>query len=131
MNDQYDGVYIFKDNKNAERRTVNYYHVTKTSNLKSIMKHGLIPQIGERSAELGESEGVFLFKSEHDMNTALSQWLGDWYNDKEDELGKTIPLHSLEIKLPTAHPIYDTGAGYEFVSYEPIPKEYITIHKKQ
>lgn len=61
------------------------FHVTLKENFESIMLSGLIPQVGERSMQLGEKPGVFLFPTEEDMDTALGQWLGDEY-EEEDEL---------------------------------------------
>ena len=62
------------------------YHVSLLRNLKSIMKVGLEPRIGERSKEIGETEkAVYLFPTIDDMNCALGQWLGDWYNDEYGE----------------------------------------------
>ena len=50
------------------------------------MKVGLEPRIGERSKEIGETEkAVYLFPTIDDMNCALGQWLGDWYNDEYGE----------------------------------------------
>lgn len=105
------------------------YHVSLKSNLKSIMENGLIPQIGERSIEIGEKEkAVYLFPTIHDMECALGQWLGDWYND---EYGEDIPLMSLEINLPNNFPIEDGEVEYEKICKCTIPPEYIKYLKRR
>lgn len=80
-----------------------YYHVTLSKNVKSILNKGLIPKLGERSLEIGEKEKlIFLFPSEEDMECAVMQWLGDWY---EDKYGENVKLSCLKINLPYDFPI--------------------------
>jgi hypothetical protein len=63
------------------------FHVTLESNLKSIKKHGLVPKIGERSQKLGEScPAVYLFINIEECHNALSNWLGEEYDDIEEDL---------------------------------------------
>lgn len=95
-----------------------FYHVSLKENLPSIMKHGLIPQIGERSKMLGEEEAVFLFPSREDMNGALGSWLGGCFNEED-------VLVSLEIRLPDDFPIEDSTVAYEKISKTAIPPCYI------
>lgn len=95
-----------------------FYHVSLKENLPSIMKHGLIPQVGDRSKEMNEEKGVFLFPSRDDMNCALEQWLGDWFEDDE-------VLMSLEITLPDDFPIEDSTVDWEKISRFVIPPKYI------
>lgn len=105
------------------------YHVSLLRNLKSIMKVGLEPKIGERSKEIGETEkAVYLFPTIDDMNCALGQWLGDWYND---EYGEDVPLMSLEIDLPDDFPIQDGEVEYEKISKVVIPPQYIRFLKEE
>lgn len=99
------------------------YHVTKKENFNSIMEKGLIPQIGERSELLNEKEGIFLFPSIEDMETALQQWLS-WEFEDEDE------LYSLEINLPLDFPLEKT-VEFERVSRLPIEPNYIKYHSVQ
>lgn len=102
-------------------RPEKFYHVTLLSNVKSIMKQGLIPQRGERSAQLND-RGIFLFSSRDDMENALMNWLGQEYEDLD------VDLASLEITLPKDFPISPTpGAEYEWVTQTPIPPEYISF----
>jgi hypothetical protein len=62
------------------------YHVTPASNLLSILERGLIPAIGERSKKIEDVPYVFLFASKDDLETALYQWLGQEFEDLDEEL---------------------------------------------
>lgn len=62
------------------------YHVTTESNLHSILKNGLIPTIGERSKFLETTPRVYLFLSKENLETALLNWLGEAFEDLEEEL---------------------------------------------
>lgn len=54
------------------------YHVTPTRNLESIFRDGLLPQIGPRSAVLGETKAlVYFFGSMLAVEKALTHWLGE------------------------------------------------------
>jgi len=58
------------------------YHVTLKASLPSILQYGLIPMIGQRSADCGETdEAVFCFPTKEDCDTAMSQWLGEAFDD--------------------------------------------------
>lgn len=60
------------------------YHVTPAENLESIIQNGLVPQIGTRSALLGEaSESLYLFTSKEACETGLMNWLGDEFDGAE------------------------------------------------
>lgn len=83
-----------------------FFHATELKNLSSILHSGLIPQIGERSKLMNEKSGVFLFKSQEDMENALGNWLGD-YLDEEDGL----VLLSIEGKEEWLR--FETPAFYE------------------
>ena len=59
------------------------YHVTPTRNLESIFRDGLRPQIGPRSALLGEDkEMIYFFGSMQAVEDALSNWLGEALDDE-------------------------------------------------
>ena len=108
---------------------MNYYHVSLMSNLESIMEKGLIPQIGERSVDIGETvEAVYLFPSFEDMENALMNWLGEWYIDEYDE---DVPLMSLEISLPDDFPIKDGEVEYEKISEVIISPKYIKFLREE
>lgn len=104
-----------------------YFHITLGSSLDSIFVQGLIPQIGKRSKELGESEAIFLFPDEESMETALYNWLGEWYYDN---YGEDIELALLKIDVPTNFPIENGEVEYEKISRIPIPPKYIMEVKK-
>ena len=105
-----------------------YYHVTLTENVESILKNGLIPQIGERSLDFREKEPlVYLFPTEEDMECAVMQWLGDWY---EDEYGEDVKLSCLKINLPYDFPIENGEVEYECISKKTIPAKYIKFYQK-
>ena len=108
--------------KNKELR---YFHVTKKENMESILEHGLIPQIGERSEELGESEkAIYLFPNIEEMENALYNWLGECFEDDED-------LIIIQVDVPSDFPINqerDSNGDlfYEATSKSQIPITYIT-----
>ena len=112
--------------KKIEDKPNRYFHVTPRKNLESILENGLIPQIGERSLEIGEPvEAVFLFPYFEEMNNALYNWFGEEFDDDEDE------LIILQIDLPDNFPVYreldDNGDEfYEAHCQCDIPVEYIT-----
>lgn len=61
------------------------YHVTPSDNLDSILAKGLIPSIGPRSAELGELEPrIYLFRNLDDVETALTNWMADAFDENEE-----------------------------------------------
>src|SRR5208282_6194720 len=85
-----------------------YYHVTPTANVPRIMSEGLIPQRGPRSKRMAD-HGIFLFEDMETMEDALSNWLGDEF--EEDE-----PLTLLGVELPPdAKNRTDDSADYEIV----------------
>ena len=63
------------------------YHVTTKENYKKIISQGLIPQIGDRSIDLGEDkEAIYLFPNLGSAENALMNWMGEWFEDQEIEL---------------------------------------------
>lgn len=102
-----------------------YFHVTPKKNLQSILSNGLLPQIGERSAEIGEPEPcIFLFPIFEEMDNALYNWLGEAFKDDEE-------LVILQIDVPENFPIHqekDSNGDdfYEAYCKCRIPGEYIT-----
>lgn len=81
------------------------YHVTPMENLESILEHGLVPMIGERSEKLGEvNPRVYLFPQADHVEDALSNWLGDELEDYDE-------LAILEVDL-IGYP-YQFSVGYE------------------
>ena len=92
-------------------------HVTNADAIESILKDGLIPQIGPLSAQIETYPGVFMFPSWDDMMDA--NWLFDdaWPHESEPAL-LCVNVEGLSL---------DSEAGYEFVSREVIHSSRITV----
>lgn len=61
------------------------FHVTLRDNLQAIQRQGLIPRIGERSAQLGEIvPRVYLFPDREACDNAMANWLGQCFEDVEE-----------------------------------------------
>lgn len=89
------------------------YHVTPSRNIASILKDGLIPQVGKYAKEMGEdTPAVFLFPCMEDAQEMKAVWLEPFYGND---------LVSLEVTLPNDFPLEYTGSDYEVVSLRPIP----------
>lgn len=98
---------------------ITVYHITPAINLKSIIQHGLIPQIGSNAQAIGETKpAIYLFPTIEDSDTALGSWLDDLYDDNED-------LIRLSITCPNEL-IHRSTVEYELVSYHHIQAKYIT-----
>jgi hypothetical protein len=94
-----------------------YYHVTPERNLVSILKHGLMPQIGPRSRELGEtSAALYAFPSRQHCEDAMTGWLGDALGDD--------PVVILALQ-PDGMPSL-SSAGFEVLFTKSIPPSAIT-----
>lgn len=97
------------------------YHVTPTRNLRSIMKNGLRPQIGDRSSQLdGEVEGIFLFPSLGDVEAAVSSWLGDEFDEDEELSLLAVDITGLEDNIVQ-------GADYETIVNTTISPDRIKV----
>lgn len=110
----------------AKRENRIFYHVTETKNIPSILKQGLIPQIGPRSEMIGESiPAIYLFKDKLDVEDAVLNWLGDLVDEDES-------LSILKVKLPPNAVIHsDMGSdAFEVVCKTPIPPENIVVEKE-
>lgn len=114
---------------NKENR---YFHVTPIHNLDSILKNGLIPSIGEHSSNCKEKfPAIWLFPDFHEMENALENWLGDIFNDYEEEMGKAISLAILQIDVPKDFPVecsFDSNGNRLFEAHSKvnIPSKFIT-----
>lgn len=94
-----------------------HYHVTEAENLASIMRDGLMPSIGARSKALGETcEVIYFFPTEEDMDNALSNWLGEEFEDVE-----------IAILAVASDSIVEGDVPYEHVSETAIAPECITV----
>lgn len=62
-------------------------HVTTASAAASIGSHGLLPSIGPRSAQLGETvPAIYFFTSESALKTASDNWLSEAFEDVDEPL---------------------------------------------
>lgn len=103
--------------------TQTLYHVTPASNLPGIRRFGLFTNRGERAAKLNaEKAGVFLFTSKEAVTNALSNWLGEEFENCSDA------LLVLELALPDDWPL-EQNVDWEKISRIGIPAEHIAnIH---
>lgn len=81
------------------------YHVTPSSNIESILASGLRPSLGNRSSKIEDDPAIFLFKSKDDADDAVSNWLGDEFDEDE---GLTL----LQVTVPRSF-IIPSPAEYE------------------
>ena len=96
------------------------YHVTPTRHLESIFRDGLQPQIGPRSALLGEAkEMVYFFGSMLAVEDALSNWLGEALDDEPGAISV------LAVDRSGLHLVSD--AGYELACLRLVPPENISL----
>jgi hypothetical protein len=103
-----------------------FYHATVKGNLESILKKGLITQVGERSKKVGEEPAVFLFRTYEDCTNALGNWLGEEFHEFEPYQ----EVISLEINLPNNFPLEDS-VEYEKISRQIIPPQFIRFYKNE
>ena len=96
------------------------YHVTPTRHLESIFRDGLQPQIGPRSALLGEAkEMVYFFGSMLAVEDALSNWLGEALDDEPGAISV------LAVDRSCLHLVSD--GGYELACPHLIRPENISL----
>lgn len=89
------------------------YHVTTAAALPSILNQGLHPRIGPRAADLGEEHPrVYCFTCLEAVEHALSNWLGDEFEDEEAIL--------LELSLPEGTAL-DSDVEWEVAVRDAIP----------
>lgn len=98
------------------------YHVTKSSNLESILKSGLIPSVGKRSEKLAENPCIFLFPDKHSAEDALANWLGDEF---EEELADEEEIVILKIAEKSVNAQSST-VDWEVCVFERIPPNAIS-----
>lgn len=75
------------------------FHVTPTKNLDSILLDGLKP-VEPDGLNFQEIPGVYLFPTRGDMDTALSSWFGELFEDDEEIAVLTIDVTDLPILKP-------------------------------
>lgn len=101
------------------------FYITQHENLPSIMKKGLIPQIGDRAKQIENSDGIYLFESKEMAEDALMNWLGDEYDENEhlSMLRITIPNEGVK-NFNIKHD------GFSVVFYSTISPEYISVEEE-
>lgn len=87
------------------------YHVTPTINIPSIMRDGLVPQVGDRSTAMAETPAIYLFPSREHAEDAVMNWLGDEFED--------VPLTLLKVSVDPSI-IQRSGADYEVTIHHTI-----------
>ena len=98
------------------------FHVTPESNVDSILEQGLKPAIGRRSQELGESNpAIFLFVDVEAVENALSNWLGELFDDDQ-------PLSLLMVDVEGLSFVEVDGvAGFEAHATLPLEPSRLTL----
>lgn len=105
-----------------------YYHITLAENIESICKNGLVPQIGARSVEAGESNpAVFLFRFRGDAEDSLGCWLGKWYGEHYGEDWEPVII---QVRLPDDIPVFETGTDWERICKVTIPPECLSFYSE-
>lgn len=94
------------------------YHITPTENIDKILRQGLIPNVGERSKQMDDEPGIFLFPSLLVAEDAMN-----WFLDEFDE---DIMLTVLEID-PDGLDIHPSSVEYELICKSKIPPENIKV----
>jgi len=92
------------------------FHVTPASNIPSILRSGLQPRIGERSAIANEPEpAIYAFTTPEDVDAAFMGWLGESFEE-------SVALSIIELKLPPWLEFsWTSDVGYEVKFTETIP----------
>ena len=91
------------------------FHVTRTSNIPTILKYGISPRVPIDMPE--EEKGVYLFSTIEDAEDAIMNWLGDRFEEDEPLALLTISTKGLTLNPSTV--------GYEVISKETIPPQNI------
>ena len=109
--------------KMQDLRNATVFHVTPSDTLPTILRQGLKPSVGPRSARLNEKPAVFVFPSEEAADDALMNWLGDEFDEDTE-------LSMLEVTVPRSW-LQPGKAEYEMTIDQPIPPEQIRVHRHQ
>lgn len=102
------------------------YHVTLAHHLPSILRQGLVPQIGANSQALGEHEArVYAFIDRQAMETALMNWMGEVYEEMEDALGHEVDLVIIEVEDACFERVQDSNGDpfYECYADTTVPPQ--------
>lgn len=71
------------------------YHVTKATNLDSILKTGLMPQVPK---DFADEKAVYLFPSTEAAWDSFDQWLGDRFEEEDELLLLTVDITGLQTR---------------------------------
>jgi hypothetical protein len=75
------------------------YHVTLRENLTPILQHGLTPRTGSNASKLGErTDAVYCFTSMEACEDALTNWLGETFEEDAELLILTVKLDGLKVR---------------------------------
>ena len=89
------------------------WHVTTEKALKAILKEGIVPNLGPRSAEAGEKDPlVYLFPDSESCENAVTNWLGEAFDEHEKICAIEVDLHGL---------IFERNVGFEITLREAVP----------
>lgn len=125
-------IYEMKDGICWSKTMGTYYHVTDVRNLDSIFQDGLVPQIGSLSKQLGDTgeavSAIFLFTSDEACIDAMGSWLGEAFDELDEEKGEESHYAVLRVELDDYDDADDDGIFYEKAVYKRIiPPDRISI----
>jgi GNAT superfamily N-acetyltransferase len=89
------------------------YHVTPKRNLKSIVQNGLRVRTPR---DMEDEPGVYLFKDLSDAEDAVTNWMGDRFDEDEE-------LVVIKVDDRFVGKVSSNAAGFEVVSTKDIPPE--------
>lgn len=102
-----------------------FFRVTDASNLPSILRDGLYPQLGDRAAATGEVLAqIYLFDSKDAALDAVGGWLGDAFDDDTELLSLSLPATAVADAVPTFD---DPDGSWEWTATTPISSRDITV----
>jgi hypothetical protein len=104
------------------------YHITDEKNLKKISSEGLKVNVPTDYGESGDIEGVYLFKTIEDFDTALGSWFGERIEEIEEETGDEFRESLLVVDI-TGLDLYDS-VGFEWTCLENISPDRILEYIK-
>lgn len=75
------------------------FHVTPKANLDSILKDGLMPQVGDRASEMSEAKpAVYCFSGAAECENGLTNWLGEQFDEDEALLILELDITDLTVE---------------------------------
>jgi hypothetical protein len=95
------------------------YHVTPKKNLKSIVQGGLRVRTPR---DMEDEPGVYLFKDLSDAEDAVTNWMGDRFDEDEE-------LVVIKVDDRFVEKVSSNAAGFEVVSTKDIPQEGIVSYE--